>query len=97
MTRRPASASMLAHLNLAGDGDDVAAIESVEREFGVVMDTNDAPGWLSVGDVYASLLRSLPEYDVRQPSTWRRLCRALADESDDDPARIAETTRLLIP
>ena len=88
---------MLAHLNLFGDGDEIAAIEAVEREFGVAIDTSDAARWLTVGDVQAALLRSLPSYVARQPSTWRRFCHALAEESDDDPARIAPSTRLLAP
>jgi len=88
---------MLAHLNLVGDGDELAAVASVEREFGVRIDTTDAAAWATVGNVFAALLRSIPEYDARQPSTWRRFCRALAEESEDEPGQIAESTRLLMP
>jgi hypothetical protein len=87
---------MLAHLNLVGDGDEIAAIEAVEREFGIGIDTSDAGMWFKVGDVYAALLRSLPG-GAAQPSVWERFCSALATESDDDPAHIAESTRLLMP
>ena len=87
----------LAHLNLVGDGDEIAAVASVQREFGVTIDTTDAGAWATVGNVFAALLRSIPEYDVRQPSTWRRFCRALAAETDDEPGQIAESTRFLTP
>ena len=87
----------LTHLNLVGHGDEIAAVKSVEREFGVAIDTTDAAAWVTVGNVFAALLRSIPDYDVGQPSTWRRFCRALAEESDDEPGQIAESTRLLMP
>ena len=59
---------MLARLNLGGDGDEIEAIEQVEREFGIRLDVRDAPNWITVGDVYTSLLRALPEYLAKQPS-----------------------------
>lgn len=88
---------MLNHLNLVGDGDEVDAVRSVEREFDVTMDILSTPNWQTVGDLYAALERALPEYLVKQPSTWKRVCWALARESDDDPAQISPATRLLIP
>lgn len=87
----------LSHLNLVGDGDELDAIRAVEHEFKVTLDKTDVPGWVTVGDVYASLRRALPHHDVNQPSTWRRFCYAIALEGDDDPALLAETTRLLMP
>jgi hypothetical protein len=88
---------MLEHLNLLGDGDEVDAIEEVEREFGVRIDTGDAPNWVRVGDVYASLQRALPDYLRRRPSTWPRFCWALCQVTCDDPALVDEATAMLIP
>jgi len=88
---------MLAHLNLVGDGDEIDAIHDVEREFGVEVDKQDAPGWHTAGDLYASLQRALPDYLRKQPSTWPRFAWALCQTSDDDPALVDQGTRLLIP
>jgi hypothetical protein len=44
---------MLKDLGLAGDGDEIDAVEDVEKEFGVKLDI--APNWHTVGDIYHAL------------------------------------------
>lgn len=86
---------MLSHLGLGGDGDEITAIEDVEREFGVGIDTGNAACWRTTGDVFDALLPSLPDYVAKQPSTWPRFCHALSQVSGDDPRQIERQTILI--
>lgn len=86
---------MLASLGLGGDGDEIDAIERVEHTFSVRLDTANAPRWLTVGDVWTSLLNELPTESAADPETWQRFCIAIAYETDVDPAAIASRTALL--
>lgn len=85
----------LESLGLGGDGDEWVAVERVERAFGVRLDERDAPGWRTVGDVHASLLRALPGPDGNPDETWRRLAGALAAETGADLHRVGPETLLL--
>lgn len=84
--------SPLPSLGLVGDGDEVAAILDVEREFGVSLNCAEAREWCSVGDVYAALLRALGTEPV---GSWRRFSRVIARETGVDPERICPETELL--
>ncbi|PTS88397.1 hypothetical protein DBR17_04620 [Sphingomonas sp. HMWF008] len=84
----------LPSLGLGGDGDEVAAILQIEREFGVSLDYADAQEWHTVGDVYAALLRALGAEPV---GAWRRFSRLIANETGVDPQRIGPETELLGP
>ena len=86
---------MLERLGLGGDGDEIEAIEDVERDFGVKIDTSEAVKWRTVGDVYDAFLLVLPDYVKAQPTTWRRFCRALCQVTADDPATIGRDTILI--
>jgi hypothetical protein len=88
---------MLKSLGLGGDGDEVDAIEDVEREFGVRLDVADAPNWCTVGDVYLSLQHTLPPELRNHASTWERFCKAISNQSCVDSNLIDEQTRLLAP
>ncbi|HEY3812495.1 MAG TPA: acyl carrier protein [Caulobacteraceae bacterium] len=88
---------MLTHLDLAGDGDEIDAIERVEEEFGVTLDKQAASSWRTAGDVYASLLRQLPEDLAQQPTTWLRFRKALCDPTADKPEDVEPETALLGP
>lgn len=88
---------MLKSLDLGGDGDDVAAIENVEDAFGVTLDISDASHWLTIGDIWASLLKELPQAAAGDPATWQRFCEAMAFETGVDPKAIALETALLGP
>jgi len=83
-------------MNLVGDGDEVAAIEAVERAFGVVLDVARSSRWVTAGDVFDSLLDVLPPGSLRADA-WPRFTEALASENDVDAARITMDTRLLGP
>ena len=86
---------MLNSLSLGGDGDEVKAIEDVEKEFGVRLDPNESDGWITVGDVYVSLLKVLPEKMRENPATWTRFREVICRETGDDCNRVDENTKLL--
>ncbi len=87
----------LKSLGLGGDGDEVDAIENVERAFGVVLDKRDAPSWVTVGDVYASLIKALVS-DLRdREDTWERFVTALSEETGVDALKVGPETKLLAP
>jgi hypothetical protein len=85
----------LASLGLGGDGDEIDAIAEVERTFGVELDRSDAHAWVTAGDVYAALLRSLPGRQRGGPAVWARFAEAIASETDADPKRVRPETLLL--
>ena len=82
-------------LGLGGDGDEVSAIQNVERAFGVRLDYDDAPGWWTVGDVHASLLRALPADQRDDTDVWQRLTKAITQETGVDATSIAPETLLI--
>lgn len=82
-------------VGLGGDGDEIDAIEDVERAFGVKLDIADAHHWLTAGDVFSSLCRALPS-DVRDDShIWVRFTEALAYQTGVDPKVIEKDSPLL--
>jgi hypothetical protein len=84
-------------VGLAGDGDELAAIENVEDVFGVTLDDQDAPLWLTAGDVFASLLKALPPDPAADWTTWTRFAEALAMETGISPCLITKTARCCFP
>ena len=86
---------MLESLGLGGDGDEVDAIERVEAAFGVRLDVTDAVRWVTVGEVYSSLLRALSPERRNSPEIWPIFAHAMAEETGADPARVGPATRLL--
>lgn len=84
-------------VGLAGDGDEIAAIECIEEAFRVALDDRDAPQWGTAGDVFASLLKALPPDAASDPATWERFAKALACESGIEPWRITTESPLLLP
>ncbi len=84
-------------VGLAGDGDEVAAIEQVEEVFGVVLDDRDAHSWRTAGDVFQSLLKALPPHAAGDVATWNRFAEALAFETGIDPGLITPDSPLLLP
>ena len=87
----------LENLGLFGDGDEISAIDEVERCFSVALDYSDAARWHSVGDVHAALLAALPAERRGAPDLWGRFPRAMARETSVDPALISPETLLLSP
>ncbi|WP_397597984.1 hypothetical protein [Sphingorhabdus sp.] len=82
-------------VGLGGDGDEIDAIEDVERVFGVTLDKADAPYWLTAGDVYASLCRALPAEVPVDGDTWDRFTEALAYQTGVDPKLIEKDSPML--
>ena len=82
-------------VGLGGDGDEIFAIDDVERAFGVKLDDADAPRWHTAGDVFSSLCRALPA-DVRDESAlWTRFTEALSAQTGVDPKSIQKDSPLL--
>ena len=82
-------------LGLGGDGDEIDAIEAVERCFGVKLDYADASTWRTTGDVFAALRRALPPEYPADGETWRRFAEAISAETGVDPTRVTADTLLL--
>ena len=82
-------------VGLGGDGDEVAAIQEVERTFGVELDPTDAPKWVTAGDVFSSLLEKLPPDERAQPKRWVRFAEAITRETGVDPTTISPASPLL--
>jgi hypothetical protein len=82
-------------LRLWGDGDEVDAVRSVEKRFGVKLDYSGAGDWFTAGDVYAELLRVLPEQTAQAPDTWAAFAEAICDPTGVDPLRVVPETRLI--
>jgi hypothetical protein len=83
-------------VGLAGDGDEIAAIENVEEAFGVTLDDKDAPDWRTAGDLFVSLLKVLPPHATGDATIWERFATALAWESGIDPQKIIRDSPLLL-
>ena len=82
-------------VGLGGDGDEIAAIEAVEREFNLWLIKDDAANWHTAGDVYRSLLKAMPVEARADQHNWRRFAVALAWETGVDPDRISPESPLL--
>ena len=82
-------------VGLGGDGDEVAAIEGVERVFGVRLDYSDAPRWVTAGDVFDSLQKVSPPVLLNRPDIWKRFAAALCYETGVRPDRIDRDSPLL--
>jgi hypothetical protein len=84
----------LATLGLWGDGDEVFAIEDAFRAIGVELPVEDAPNWITVGDLWNSVERVSPDVAAR-PSAWDEFRRALSEESCVAWTDIQRSTTLL--
>jgi hypothetical protein len=84
-------------VGLAGDGDEVAAIQEVEAIFGVRLDYSDARNWRTAGDVYEALRKALPVHEAARADLWERFAEALARETGVDPKSISAESTLLLP
>ena len=81
-------------LGLWGDGDEVWAIEAAFKIIGVELPIKDAPGWVTVGDLWKSVRRLAPEI-AGSEDTWDAFRQALSSETDADWTRVTFDTRLL--
>ena len=82
-------------VGLDGDGDEIAAIDDVERAFGVKLDYADASRWLTAGDVFTSLQKALPAEARNGPDLWKRFAVALCGQTGVNPDDIEPGSPLL--
>lgn len=83
-------------VGLGGDGDEIVALDDVERTFGVKLDKADAAQWLTAGDVFVSLCKALPA-NMRDDGLWARFTEILTDQTGVDPKVIEKDSPLLSP
>ena len=82
-------------VGLGGDGDELFAIDDVERAFNVKLDYADAARWKTAGDLFASLQKVLPERERDGPEMWAKFATALAGQTGIDPSDIQPGSPLL--
>ena len=82
-------------VGLGGDGDEIVAINDVERAFNVKLDYADAPSWRTAGDLFASLERVLPDNERGKGDAWDRFVVALSGQTGVDPSGIKPGSPLL--
>jgi hypothetical protein len=81
-------------VGLGGDGDEIAAIDDVERAFGVKLDN----GTLHVGsqrETYSLPSKSLPAEERDRPDVWKRFAVALCGQTGVNPDYIEPGSPLL--
>ncbi|MDF8331772.1 hypothetical protein [Novosphingobium cyanobacteriorum] len=81
-------------VGLGGDGDEIVAIDDVERTFGVTLNKADAARWLTAGDVFVSLCKALPA-DMRNDDLWPHFAEVLTSQTGVDPKVIEKDSPLL--
>ncbi len=82
-------------LGLGGDGDEIAAINEVERCFRVRLDYSNSQSWTTAGDVFSALQHALPAELATAHDTWARFAEAISWETGVDPLRVTHETLLL--
>lgn len=82
-------------VGLGGDGDEICAIEDVERAFGVTLDKGDAQHWVTAGDLFLSLQKALSVEDRDDPETWVRFTEALVEGTGVNPMALEKDSPLL--
>lgn len=88
---------MLRSLGLGGDGDEVDAIEEVERALGVAFDIGDCERFVTVGDVWQAVLKEvqLSQAQAEAGELWRRVAAAISAETGVDADQVGRDTLLL--
>ncbi len=83
------------NVGLSGDGDEIAAVQEIEKEFGVTLDYSGAHGWSTVGDVYDALLKQLSSAEANNPNTWVRFATAICKETGIPPSSISRDSGMI--
>ncbi len=83
-------------VGLAGDGDEISAITDVENAFNVKLDYEDAPNWITAGDLFASLKKKLSDDELADVSLWDRFSFALSQETGVDPKALKPESPLIL-
>lgn len=82
-------------LGLGGDGDEIAAIAEVERQFAVKLDYTGSAHWVTVGDVYAALQKALPLDHGASRNVWPMFAKAISQGTGVDGNAVTPDTLLL--
>ena len=82
-------------IGLGGDGDQVDAFLALEQHFGVSMDDSDVARWTTAGDVFAALIKALPEHERQREGLWSAFATIMCDETGADASRVGPNTLLL--
>ena len=82
-------------IGFGGDGDQVGAFLALERHFGVSMDDSDVARWTTAGDVFAALIKALPEHESGREGLWSAFATIMCDETGADASRVGPDTLLL--
>jgi hypothetical protein len=88
------NATLPKSVGLGGDGDEIVAIEDVERVFGVTLDKADAAQWQTAGDVFVSLCKALPAESLND-ELWARFAAVLTYQTGVDSKVIEKGSPLL--
>ncbi|MEO1922859.1 MAG: hypothetical protein ABGW84_13360 [Sphingomonadaceae bacterium] len=83
-------------VGLAGDGDEISAIYDVESAFNVRLDYDNAPNWITAGDLFASLKDNLSDSELADTSLWDRFALALSHETGVDPRALKPESPLIL-
>ncbi|WAC25197.1 hypothetical protein [Blastomonas sp. SL216] len=81
-------------VGLGGDGDEIVAIDDLERAFGVKLDEAHAVHWHTAGDLFASLCQTLNAH-IRDEHLWSRFAEVLTVQTGVDPKAIKKDSPLL--
>ena len=84
----------LADLGLWGDLDEVDAIQSGFEAIDLEAPWNDAPDWVTVGDLWNSVQRIAPEL-ADSAEAWDKFREGVSVPTGVDWTRVAEKTALL--
>jgi hypothetical protein len=85
---------MLHSIGLGGDGDEVVAIQLVEKRLGLQLDYSDAARWRTLGDLHGSIIQVRPDLKGSRRA-WRRMVVALCSETGINPRGAQPETLLL--
>jgi hypothetical protein len=85
----------LESLDLGGDRDEVDVIRAVAGRLSLSLDYSDAPTWVTVGDVFASVLKAAPPNRPQTPELWSHFAQVISEEADVDASRVRPETLLL--
>jgi hypothetical protein len=81
-------------LGLWGDGDEIFAVESAFESIGLSVPVEDAPHWLTVGDLWESASKLSPNIDDKL-GAWDAFRKAVSEETGVDWTLVDHATTLL--
>ena len=77
------------NIGMVGDGDDVAAIEEIEKDFGVSFDRDGLERIRTLGDLFDILIGMRPDLD--RDESWQRYTEASRSSAGRTPRTCAPT------